>query len=188
MLCAHIVALIILSKMTKNDKKSIILIGPMGVGKTSIGHRLAYVLRYDFYDSDSELVERTGVSINHIFKVEGETGFRRRESKMLKELCQLKNSVIATGGGIVTVLENRQLLQKHNPVIYLKSSLTTLLERTAKSNHRPLLENSANREKTITDLLKVRNPWYQQCANITIDTSGKRLYMIINEIKKKLCS
>ena len=166
--------------------KPIILIGPMGCGKTSTAHRLACALKYDFYDTDNELVERTGVSINHIFDVEGEAGFRLRETKILKELCQLENAVIATGGGIVVEPENRHLLKQYGIVFYLQSSIECLVARTNKSRHRPLLENSDDRQQTMIDILKIRQPWYLECADIVINTSYKKLYMIINEIKKGL--
>jgi len=85
---------------------NVVLVGPMGSGKTSVGRRLACVLKRDFFDSDFEIVARTGVAIDHIFDVEGEEGFRQRETKMLKDLCEISNVVIATGGGIVIKEEN----------------------------------------------------------------------------------
>ena len=91
---------------------NVVLVGPMGSGKTSVGRRLACVLKRDFFDTDFEIVARTGVAIDHIFDVEGEEGFRKRETQMLKDLCEIPNIVIATGGGIVIKEENRKLLKQ----------------------------------------------------------------------------
>jgi len=168
------------------SKQSIALIGPMGSGKTSVGRRLACVLKRDFFDSDHEIVARTGVSIDHIFDVEGEEGFRERETNILAELLVIPNMVIATGGGIIIKKENRDLLKKNAFVIYLSSSIDQLVKRTLLSKNRPLLEKSNNREKTIKKIVNEREPWYQETADVTIDTSGKKLYVIINEIKKIL--
>ena len=170
------------------DRKAmnVVLVGPMGSGKTSVGRRLACVLKRDFFDSDFEIVARTGVAIDHIFDVEGEEGFRQREINMLSELCEIPNIVIATGGGIVIKPENRELLKRDSFVVYLSSSVKQLVSRTAKSKSRPLLEKSTNREKTIRELVEKREPLYQEVADVVIDTTGKKLYAIINEIKKSI--
>jgi shikimate kinase len=169
-----------------NKIANIVLVGPMGSGKTSVGRRLACVLKRDFFDSDFEIVARTGVAIDHIFDVEGEEGFRLRESAMLADLCEISNIVIATGGGIVIKPQNRELLKQHSFVVYLSSSVEQLVMRTAKSKSRPLLEKSSNREQTIRDILEAREPLYQEVADVVIDTTGKKLYAIINEIKKAI--
>ncbi len=163
---------------------NIVLVGPMGTGKTSVGRRLACVLKRDFFDSDFEIVARTGVAIDHIFDVEGEAGFRQRESQMLEDLCKIPNVVIATGGGIVIKPENRELLKQGSFVVYLSSSIEQLVKRTAHSKSRPLLEQSSNREQTLRDLLSARESLYQEVADVVIDTTGKKLYAVINEIKK----
>ena len=165
---------------------NIVLVGPMGSGKTSVGRRLACVLKRDFFDSDFEIVARTGVAIDHIFDVEGEEGFRNRETSMLSDLCEISNIVIATGGGIVIKPENRELLKRNSFVVYLSSSVEQLVARTARSKSRPLLERSTNREQTIKDILEAREPFYQEVADVVIDTTGKKLYAIINEITKSI--
>ena len=165
---------------------NIVLVGPMGSGKTSVGRRLACVLKRDFFDSDFEIVARTGVAIDHIFDVEGEEGFRNRETSMLADLCEISNIVIATGGGIVIKPENRELLKRNSFVVYLSSSVEQLVARTARSKSRPLLERSTNREQTIKDILEAREPLYQEVADVVIDTTGKKLYAIINEITKSI--
>ena len=165
---------------------NIVLVGPMGSGKTSVGRRLACVLKRDFFDSDFEIVARTGVAIDHIFDVEGEEGFRNRETSMLSDLCEISNIVIATGGGIIIKPENRELLKRNSFVVYLSSSVEQLVARTARSKSRPLLERSTNREQTIKDILEAREPLYQEVADVVIDTTGKKLYAIINEITKSI--
>jgi len=161
---------------------NIILVGPMGSGKTTIGRRLSERLSLDFFDSDHEIVKTTGVSIDHIFDVEGEKGFRNRESDVLKKLCNMSNIVLATGGGAVILDENRELMKKASSIIYLLSSVDQILRRTAKSKTRPLLEKSNNRRKTITDIVEARDPLYREVSSYIIDTNGKKLNEVIDEI------
>ena len=169
---------------SKNN--NIILVGPMGSGKTTIGRRLSERLTLDFFDSDHEIVNTTGVSIDHIFDVEGEKGFRTRESDVLKKLCNMPNIVLATGGGAVILEENRELMKKASSIIYLSSSVDQILRRTAKSKTRPLLEKSNNRRKTITDIVEARDPLYREVSSQIIDTNGKKLNEVIDEIIKVL--
>ena len=165
---------------------NIILVGPMGSGKTTIGRRLSERLSLDFFDSDHEIVNTTGVSIDHIFDVEGEKGFRARESDVLKKLCNMPNVVLATGGGAVILEENRELMKKASSIIYLSSSVDQILRRTAKSKTRPLLEKSNNRRKTITDIVETRDPLYREVSSHIIDTNGKKLHEVIDEIIEAL--
>jgi len=165
---------------------NIILVGPMGSGKTTIGRRLSERLSLDFFDSDHEIVNTTGVSIDHIFDVEGEKGFRARESDVLKKLCNMANIVLATGGGAVILEENRELMKKASSIIYLSSSVDQILRRTAKSKTRPLLEKSNNRRKTITDIVEARDPLYKEVSSLIIDTNGKKLNEVIDEIIEAL--
>lgn len=170
----------------KKPTTNVVLVGPMGVGKTSIGRRLACALKRDFFDSDFEIVTRTGVAIDYIFDIEGEAGFRERESQMLEELCKIPNIVIATGGGVVIKPENRTLLKRDSFVVYLTSSIEQLIKNTSYSKSRPLLEKSDNKEQTIRDLVNDRQALYKEVANVVVDTTGKRLYAIIGEIKESL--
>ena len=165
---------------------NIILVGPMGSGKTSIGRKLSVSLSLDFFDSDHEIIEKTGVSIDHIFDVEGEKGFRARESEAIKNLCNMTNVIIATGGGSVLLEENRKLMMQAGLVVYLSSSVDQILRRTAKSKSRPLLEKSTNRRKTITDIVQARDPLYKEVAKLVINTNGKKLNEVIDEIIKAL--
>ena len=162
--------------------KNIVLVGPMGSGKTTVGRRLAQELNQDFFDTDHEIIDKTGVTIDHIFDIEGEEGFRERESKILENLCQMSNIILATGGGIVILLKNRKILKNAGLVVYLSSSVDQLLRRTSKSKTRPLLENSTDRKKTITEIVEVRDVYYREVASIVIDTTGKKLREVINII------
>ena len=169
----------------KTTSKNIVLVGPMGSGKTTIGRRLARELNQDFFDTDDEIIVKTGVTIDHIFDIEGEDGFRERESKILENLCRMSNIILATGGGIVILTKNREILKNDGLVVYLYSSVDQLLRRTAKSKTRPLLENSTDRRKTITDLLEARDKYYREVASVVIDTIGKELYEVVNIIKRE---
>ena len=169
----------------EETSKSIVLVGPMGSGKTTVGRRLSHELNQDFFDTDHEIIDKTGVSIDHIFDIEGEEGFRERESKILENLCQMSNIILATGGGIVILSKNRKILQNVGLVVYLSSSVDQLLRRTAKSKSRPLLENSTDRRKTITELVDSRDMYYREVASVVIDTTGKKLHEVIKIIKRE---
>jgi len=169
----------------KETSKNIVLVGPMGSGKTTVGRRLADEMSQDFFDTDYEVIAKTGVSIDHIFDIEGEEGFRERESKILENLCQMSNIILATGGGIVILPKNRKILKNAGLVVYLSSSVDQLLRRTAKSKTRPLLENSNDRRKTIAELVESRDLYYREVASVVIDTTGKKLHELINIIKRE---
>ena len=169
----------------ETTSKNIVLVGPMGSGKTTVGRRLAYELNQDFFDTDHEIIAKTGVTIDHIFDIEGEEGFRERESKILENLCQMSNIILATGGGIVILPKNREILKNAGLVVCLSSSVDQLLMRTAKSKTRPLLENSADRRKTITELVDARDVYYREVASLVVDTTGKKLHEVINIIKRE---
>ena len=169
----------------ETSSKNIVLVGLMGSGKTTVGRRLAYKLNRDFFDTDHELINKTGVSIDHIFDIEGEKGFRERESKILENLCQMSNIILATGGGIVILPENREILKNAGLVVYLLASVDQIFRRTSKSKARPLLENSTDRKKTIIELLEARDVYYREVASFVVDTTGKRLQEIINVILRE---
>lgn len=165
--------------MSKKD--NIFLIGPMGVGKTTIGKKLAKRLDKTFIDSDREIERRTGATINLIFDVEGEAGFRARESRALEELSTRSDIVLATGGGIILAGENRTLLQERGIVIYLAGSPELLLKRTAYDNSRPLLAHG-DRLVTIKSLLAERQPIYSALADREIRVDKLSSKRIINQI------
>ncbi|HHO59262.1 MAG TPA: shikimate kinase AroK [Thiotrichales bacterium] len=168
------------------QKTNIFLVGPMGAGKTTIGRQLARKLKMDFFDSDRVIEERTGADIPLIFEKEGESGFRRREQDVIDELTQQKNIVLATGGGAVLAEANRKHLQARGTVIYLKSSLKTLVERTSKDRNRPLLHAEEPAEVILERLLKERDPLYQATADIVIQTANNSIHNVIHAIIKRL--
>ncbi|MDP5208151.1 shikimate kinase [Microbulbifer sp. 2205BS26-8] len=149
--------------------RSIFLVGPMGAGKSTIGKLLAAQLRLPFADTDKVLEERTGADIPWIFDVEGEAGFRRRESDVLEELCCGVCQVIGTGGGIVLLAENRRKLQQCGHVVYLQAGVEQLLERTSKNANRPLLYVPDPR-KRIEEILREREPLYREVADVICTT------------------
>lgn len=160
--------------------QNIILIGPMGSGKTTVGKQLAKRLRMDFVDSDHMIEDRCGVSISTIFDIEGEDGFRKRETKMLTELCDRTGVVLATGGGAITTEENRILLRK-GFVIYLKTSIETQLARTQKNQNRPLLDNVDAQEK-LTQLMEERGVLYEQEADLVVVSGDRVVSKVVDEI------
>ena len=161
--------------------RNIFLIGPMGAGKTTIGRQLARHLEIDFYDSDWEIESRTGVDIPMIFEYEGEEGFRRREITVIAELSCLSPIVLATGGGAVLAEQNRKILMQNGFVVYLRCTVSRQLERTMHDNNRPLLNQEQPREK-LENLMQIRSPLYQSCADIIVDTGNLSSRLAIKKI------
>jgi len=149
--------------------QNVFLIGPMGAGKTTIGRMLAESLKYEFLDSDKVISDRAGADIPWIFDIEGEEGFRARESMIIDELSQLSETVLATGGGAVLREDNRKWLRSRGMVVYLETSIRQQLFRTEKDRGRPLLL-SGDRKKTLTDLMDMRGPLYEQNADLIVST------------------
>ena len=149
---------------------NIYLIGPMGAGKTTVGRRLAALLGCDFVDTDRLLEERTGVSVSHIFEIEGEQGFRIRESKLLVEISQATQeiAVVSTGGGIILQESNREVMRESGIVVYLCAPAELLWRRLQNSKGRPLLEEE-DPQSTIEKLLETREPLYAAQADFTVD-------------------
>lgn len=166
-------------------KSNVFLIGPMAVGKTTIGRQLAKRLELEFVDSDHEIEKRTGVSISLIFDVEGEAGFREREAKVIAELTARTGIVLATGGGAVLLEENRRALRKNGIVVYLRASVESQLERTKSTKHRPLLETE-NRRAALESLMEIREPLYRQEADLIIDTDHLSAGRAARQITRKL--
>jgi len=166
----------------KINSRNIILVGPMGAGKTTVGKQIALQLKKTFIDVDQELEKRTGVSINLIFEIEKEAGFRTRETAMLAELLQLENAVIATGGGIVGKPENRNLLQQTDGlVVYLKTEVKHQLKRLKRDKQRPLLQGEGRRERLIK-LARIRNPLYDQVADISFASGRTSSYGMARKV------
>lgn len=157
----------------------------MGAGKSTIGPLLAEELGWPFYDTDHEIEARTGVDIPWIFDVEGEAGFRRRESEMLSTLSDEAPLVLATGGGIVLAPENRELMAQKGIVIYLSATLDQLYARVAKDKKRPLLQGGNPRDK-IRQLMDLRAPLYESVANIVSVTDERNPRLVAKELAKQV--
>ena len=160
---------------------NIFLVGMMGAGKTTLGKALAQRLRRDFIDTDRILIERTGVPVATIFEIEGEEGFRRRESAVLVELTERAPSVIATGGGVVLAEANRRLMRESGTVVYLRARLESLWERTRHDASRPLLATPDPRAR-LAELLEEREPLYREVAHVVVDTGSQSASTLVNRV------
>jgi len=149
----------------------IFLIGPMGSGKTTVGRQLARCLGLTFIDLDQELQARCGVEVSVIFEIEGEAGFRQRESALLDELSQRDGIVLGTGGGSVLAQANRDLLCARGVVVYLRTSVSQQLKRLERDKQRPLLQ-APDRKQRLTELAAQRNPIYESCATLIVDSAN----------------
>ena len=165
--------------------QNVFLIGPMGSGKSAVGRQLARTLHMDFVDSDDEIEARTGVDIPFIFEKEGEEGFRKREAKVIDDLSAREGVVLATGGGAIIDPQNRNLLGARGFVVYLYTSVNQQLARTARGRERPLLENRDARE-VLEELMEVREPMYREIADLVVDTDGRKVKAVANEIVDRL--
>ncbi len=157
------------------------LIGPMGVGKSSIGRVLAQLLAFKFIDSDQAIEARTGADISWIFDVEGEQGFRKRERNMIAELTLLPNTVLATGGGAVLQESSRKLMDERGFVVYLTAPLEVLLERTSRDKRRPILQQK-NRREILQKVVQEREPLYKEIADVEIVTTGTNIKLLAKRI------
>ncbi len=157
----------------------------MGAGKSTVGKQLAKALGRDFYDTDKEIEKRTGVSISWIFEMEGEAGFRAREQKVIDELTELKNIVLATGGGAVLDEQNRRALRSRGYVVYLSASVEQLLRRTSRDKNRPLLQTGKPKDK-IMALMAERTPLYQDVADIELRTGDQSIQYVVTGLIKTL--
>ena len=165
--------------------RNLILVGPMGAGKSTIGRLLAKELHLPFKDSDKEIEVRTGANIPWIFDKEGEPGFRDRETTMIVELCHENGIVLATGGGAVMRPENRLALRNGGRVVYLHASIEQQVARTSRDRNRPLLRNS-NPEKILRDLLAIRDPLYREIADLVVETDERPPRMVVLDILERL--
>jgi len=167
-----------------NERSNIYLVGLMGAGKTTIGRQLARRLGRRFYDSDHEIVARTGVPIPTIFEIEGEEGFRRRESLAIVELTSGTDIVLATGGGVVLSPENRKRLHDTGWVVYLNVPPVMLFERTRHDRNRPLLrvENPLGK---LEELHALRDPLYRETAHLVVDGSHLVASGVVHHLLKE---
>ena len=163
----------------------IFLIGMMGAGKTTIGRGLARSLGREFLDLDHEIEARCGVSIPTIFDIEGEAGFRRRETQVLEEVTLRRAVVLATGGGAVVAPENQTLLRSRGIVLYLKAGSDELFRRVAKDKNRPMLLTT-NPKARIVELLRQREPIYEQLADYTVETGHGSIHTVLDAVARLL--
>jgi len=153
----------------------------MGSGKSAVGRRLARELGLEFVDSDDEIERRTGVDIPYIFEKEGEAGFRQREAEIIADLTGRTGLVLATGGGAILDAGSRERLRSRGRVVYLRTTVDQQMARTRHSADRPLL-NNADRRGTLERLMAVRAPLYDEVAAITVDTDGRKVKTVVDQI------
>ena len=162
---------------------NIFIVGPMGSGKSTVGKIISDELFLDFFDTDDEIEIRTGASIDWIFDLEGESGFRKRESEMLDEMVKKNSIVLSTGGGIVLESSNRELLSSRGTVFYLSTPISVQVERTARDKDRPLLKNG-DPEKILSKLHDEREEFYKSVSDHIIETEDKSSQEVASEIIK----
>ena len=167
------------------DTPNLILVGPMGAGKSTVGRRLAHALGLPFFDSDREIEARTGANIALIFELEGEAGFRARERNMIEELTVHPQFVLATGGGAILDPYNRRRMAAHGRVIYLRATVDQQLARTARDHSRPLLQTDDPRAR-LESLLAARDPLYREIADLVIETDKRSVQSVVQEILRRL--
>ncbi len=157
----------------------------MGAGKSAVGRYLARTMHLSFVDSDDEIESRTGVDIPFIFEKEGEQGFRKREAAVIDDLSKIDGVVLATGGGAVVDPENRSRLGGRGYVVYLYTSVDQQVSRTQRGRERPLLENDDPRG-TLEELLAERDPLYREIADLVVETDGRKVKSVANEIIEQI--
>jgi len=178
-----------MQSIQSNERKfqsgNLFLVGMMGAGKTTVGKLLAHQLGKTFIDSDEEIQQRTGVTIPHIFDVEGEAGFRQREVNIIQELVKLDNIVLATGGGVVLNEQSRDVLRCNGTVVYLKSAVHDLWQRTRHDRSRPLLLAADPRAK-LKELYEQRDPLYTQVADLVMPTGKQSVHSLVLQLEQEL--
>ena len=153
----------------------------MGSGKSTVGKIISDEMFLNFFDTDEEIESRTGASIDWIFDLEGEDGFRKRESSILNEMAIKNSIVLSTGGGIVLSENNRELLSSRGTVFYLSTPISVQAERTAKDKDRPLLKNG-DPEEILTRLHEERESLYEEVSDHIVMTENKSSQEVASEI------
>ena len=160
---------------------NIFIVGPMGSGKSTVGKILSDELFLNFFDTDEEIENRTGASIDWIFDLEGEEGFRKRESGVLEEMVQKNSVVLSTGGGIILSENNRELLSSRGTVFYLATPISVQVERTAKDKDRPLLK-TGDPGQILKELHEKRKNLYESVSDYIVETEDKSSQEVASEI------
>ncbi len=166
-------------------KGNIILVGMMGAGKSTVGRVLARRLKRTFHDSDLEIEARCGVRIPVIFDIEGEAGFRARESLVLEALCALEGIVLATGGGAVLAADNRRRIAESGTVVYLHGRPADLWQRVRHDRNRPLLAGAEPRAR-LEALYTERDPFYREVADLVLDTGRQSVQTLARDLLPRL--
>ena len=166
-------------------RHNIFLFGMPGAGKSTVGKALAKRLGLTFVDADHEMVSRTGVSIATIFEIEGEAGFRARETQLLAELVTANSNVLATGGGVILSADSRKLLRDNGVVVYLRNSLENIAARTTRDSKRPLLQGD-NPAEVLKSLLDTREPLYNETAHLVVDSGRLHALKLAEHIVEQI--
>lgn len=164
-----------------DSQTKIFLIGPMGVGKTTIGRGLAKKLSYDFFDVDHIIEERAGADIAWIYDLEGPEGFRKREELVIDEFTQKNRIVLATGGGAVLSPACRSYLSGRGFVVYLTAPLEKLHQRTEFDKKRPQLQTDQKQE-VMESIVESSMPHYEDLADLTVRTDQMPITKVIQII------
>ncbi|MFC6443205.1 MULTISPECIES: shikimate kinase [Paenalcaligenes] len=170
-----------LQRLLQPGHQSIFLIGMMGAGKTTLGRQLARHLKREFYDLDHELEARCGVPVATIFDIEGEAGFRRRETLELDICSRRPEIILATGGGAILAEANRHMLKERGTVVYLRANINELYRRLERDKTRPLLQ-TANPQERIASLLAEREPIYEQLADVVFETGSAPVHLAAKQL------
>ena len=150
-----------------NPSHNLFIIGPTGAGKTSIGRRLAVHYGLPFVDIDQEIERHCGVDVSTVFELEGEAGFRQRESAAIDECSQRRGVLMATGAGAVLAAINRKHMTERGYVVWLQASIAQQLERLERDHHRPLLQ-VADRHERLQAMAQIREPLYRDIAHLAV--------------------
>lgn len=164
---------------------NIILIGPMGSGKTTLGRRIAPRFGLEFVDIDEELERRCGVEVAVIFEIEGESGFRERESRLLAEIAGGSGQLIATGGGSVLAAANREVIRQSGLVVWLNATVDQQIRRLERDKRRPLLAAPDRRER-LAAMAEERNPIYASIADVVFDSSNRPLPRMAEALERTI--
>ena len=160
---------------------NIVLCGMMGVGKSSVGIRIAERTGRRWYDTVVVITDRYG-RISDIFEFYGVAHFRSLETEIVRELSERDDLVISTGGGLVLKPENNEMLKKNGRIFFMRAGFETLLKRVRADESRPLLKHTGKTAETLGKLLEMRTPVYEHVADYIVDTDGKSVDEVADEI------